>query len=90
MGDEPQFSPCYFRRDPGQEADIKVWRTSEAPRRLREKFGRPLPGNSTIITLSAEIANDMALEAAFRALVRDHLVSRRELEDGGVALLYSR
>jgi len=71
------------------EADITMWLASNAPRTLTTTFTIPVPPNATIIKLSAEVVKDAALEKAVVALFREHLVTRAQLADGGVALLYS-
>jgi len=70
------------------EADISIWRISEAPASLRTVF-YVIPEDGWIAELSSSFTNiiNPAFEAALFCLLRSPVLARARLTSGGVALL---
>lgn len=60
----------------------------QASSSLQSAFVRPLPEDASILKLSPKASRDIALEAALLGYCKDWSITRSQLKDGSVVLLF--
>jgi hypothetical protein len=65
-----------------------MWPAKNASRSLQNAFAQPFPEDASILKISARASRDITLEAELLAYSNDCSITRAQLKDGSVVMLF--